>query len=620
MKRKALYIPFIIFSLAIFSSVSTYAVAVDADDFVWIVRSVSISVNAPILAVVPDLSLDPASSSELNALIDEILIQRLTAIVDFIIGYLMIAWAFFLTWPVAIRTVVFISLFPAIIGILTSHVLGIYRNRNEWFKHPEQKLMFSYFIKSGTRQRKMSYTSARTLLYDHKWFIVSFAGLAFRLGNFSDKSKMLTFVLSIVYLPLAIMGIIEMILRTVLGTIWLFCANMAHRLLLLGTKLISYLAIPLVMAVDKVFRKVQYCPHCFDTFTLPEFTCPKCRAVHNQLIPSRCGALFVRCGCNNTFLPCTAFTGRSQLAAFCPACKGDLVAANAKQFSIQLVGGASAGKTAYLAAFQHLYIEHANTKDNLAVYGKPTELFHGLESMYMSGFSEATSGGTSQTYSIVHKYGKRASDNLVIYDIPGEVIIDGSYSRNPKNFGFCDGLIFIVDPLSIQAVRDDCVTEGESEALVNYSHDDVDTVIVQFINQFAKIKGLSAKRMSDIPVAVIISKVDVKVIKREVGAPKIRALFNKNQSAYGGSESIARDTICKAYLSKLGLDNALNNIDATFSNVRYFPVSAMGRINGEGMPYDPVGVIEPIAWIAKEGRSNTSQLFNIETRELQTTY
>ena len=543
--------------------------------------------------------------------------QAVGGINEFIKNFILEAREFFDSLPSSIKTITNFLIFLAFIGIITSHFLGIRKNRNEWKKHPNYELMYNYFNGSGVHRRKRSFHDARVLLYDRKWSWVSIAGLSYRLGNYSHDSKVLTFLLSLIYIPAAILGFFEMVFRIVIGTVWLIAFNILHRILLFVTKYISILAIPIFKSIDRLLRKKQYCPHCYNDFLLPEFICPKCGKVHKQLIPGRCGILFARCVCNNVFLPCTTFTGRSHLDSNCPACKGGLVVANAKQFSIQLIGGASAGKTSFLAAFQHLYIKKANQKEGLSVYGEPKSQFDDLERMFQTGISEATAGGTSQTYNFVHKYGKgAASDNLVIYDIPGEVIVDGTYARNPKNFGFCDGLVFIVDPLSIQAVRDDCISEDESEALINYSQDNIDTVIVQFIQQFTKIKGLSASEMSDIPVAVVISKVDLKVVKREVGGPKIRTIFNRNPMEYKNNEGIARDKICRDYLSNLGLNNALNNIDAIFSNVHYFPVSAIGRIVGEEMPYEPIGVMEPISWIVKDGRGNMSNLL-IEEKERQ---
>jgi len=555
----------------------------------------------------------PLEYSELNALIDEIIFQKLREVIQFLKKYLSIVWAFFLSWPALIKNTIFVSLFPASIGIITSHVLGIYRNRNEWHKHPDHNFMYSYFIKSGTLQRKESYKDAQVLLRDHKWLWVSFAGLAFRLGNYANKSIMLMFVMSFVYIPLSVLGFVEMALRILFGTIWLMVFNMIHRLMLLATKLISFLMIPISSIIDRIMRRTQHCPHCYETFILPEFICPACGKAHRQLIPGNCGVLFVRCVCNRIFLPCTSFTGRSRLTPRCPTCTGKLVVANAKHLSISIIGGNYVGKTAYITAFSNLYTGRTNIKNTLTIEGKPDDYFDELNTMFRSGKTEAEH--ESRTYSIVHKHRKSKKVNLVFFDTLAEHIISDVFPRSPKYFGFCDGIILIIDPLSIQSVRDEFVKNKKRKNIKHYSDDDIDKMVVQFIHQYTTIRGFSTGKMSNVPVAVLINKIDIEVVKLEIGLAEIKALYNKNPSVYGNSERVARDKICKAYLSKIGLANMLNNIEAIFTNVSFFPVSAIGHIVEEGVAYAPIGVIEPVAWIAKERHSRKVAYLLNEMRE-----
>ena len=115
--------------------------------------------------------------------------------------------------------------------------------------------------------------------------------------------------------------------------------------------------------------------------------------------------------------------------------------------------------------------------------------------------------------------------------------------------------------------------------------------------------------MSRVPVAVLINKSDIEVVNREIGWDAINELFNQNPAAYNNKLDIARDQICKEYMLKIGLVNVMNNIEATFSNVSFFPVSAIGHIAEDGVAYTPVGVINPVAWIAKESRSKIARFF-----------
>jgi GTPase SAR1 family protein len=553
--------------------------------------------------VSPESNLD---YSEINALIDRILIQKISVVIQFIKKYLLIVRAFFLSWPPLIKKAIFVSFFPALIGIIASHVIGIYINRNKWQKHPNYDLMYSYFIKSGALQRKESYKAAHSLLRDYKWSLVSFAGLAFRLGNYANKSVMLMFVLSFAYIPLSIFGFIEMVLRISLGTVWLFAFNMLHILMLFVAKLITRLFIPVSYIVDSIVRKTQYCPHCYEKFDLPEFICPVCGKTHKRLIPGSCGILFARCACNKVFLPCVSFTGRSRLASKCPSCQGELAAANARHFSIVLIGGSSAGKTAFVAAFSNLYAALAKYRRNLTIEGKPAGYFNELNDMFSSG--KRVTDNESRTYSLIHKHGKTESDNLVLYDTLAEYVVSDSFPRSPKYFRFCDGIVIVIDPLNIKSVQNKFGKDETGENMVNISTDDANQLVVQFIRQYNAICGISTGIISNTPLAVLINKADVEAVKREIGRETIKALYDENPSVYNNNENAARDKICKAYLEKIGLGNMLNNIEATFANIGFFPVSAMGHMAEEGRAFTPVGVTEPIAWIAQKRHSGLSAL------------
>lgn len=510
---------------------------------------------------------------------------------------------FFGTLPPMVRTTFYILLALAVIGILMSHIKGIIKNKDEWKKHPKSSLMFSYFCGTGAHQRKLIYKDAHAFLRDRKWSWISIAGLSWRLGNFTHPSKVLAFGCSLVYLPAAILGFVEMVLRYVIGTVYLFAISLVHRLILLALRLISYLLIPLWQIADKLTRINQHCPVCYETLSLPAFRCPHCGKIHKDLVPSRCGIMIARCECGG-FMASSVLTGRSQIDAVCPVCEADLVAANVKQFSVQLVGGNTSGKTAFLASFQHLYLDRTFGVRNLTVYGKPQEYFDDLETMYQGGQTQPSSSTSVLTYSLLHKIGRTNKHSLVIYDIPDEVVLNGGYERNPRNLGFTDGVLIIIDPLSVGSVRDECLKSGDEHEVDNYSTDDVNEVIVEFVHQFSSITGRVAKRQIDVPVAIVINKADVKVVKREIGLPKIKASYNANPGTYRNDITLACDKICRAYLERLGLDNALNNLDGIFSNVRYFPVSAMGHPSAAGKTFEPFGVMEPITWMEQEANSS----------------
>ena len=534
------------------------------------------------------------------------LFETIKAIIDAVVSVLLdLAQPFiefFDSLPVYVKTFLYIAFIFAVIGILTSHVLGIFHNRREWKPRPGGRLMFSYFCGTGTFQWNKAYREAFGLLADRRWSWASPAGLAYRLGNFEHDSKLLLFACSLLYLPLAILGFVEMAIRIILGTIWLLVSGMVHGIALFVLWLGSCLLIPLWNIADSIARVEQHCPHCYKSFGLPGFICPSCGTMHKQLIPSLCGILAARCECGR-FLPGTAVTGRSKLKAVCPECGHNLIASNASQFSIQVIGGNSSGKTAFLSAFQHVYLARGTRTSKFSISGTPKGEHEQFERMFKSGITEPSSPDTVTVYNLVHSYRRKKRHKLVFYDMPDEVILSGAYETNQLHFEYSDGIIIIVDPLSFPMVRGECQREGDNKAAQNYSLDDIGTMIIQFSQQFSDVVGYSARRMIDTPVAVVINKSDIKTVKRKVGLPRIKTTYSANPGNYNNDISVARDAICREYLESLGLGNVLNNLDAKFSNVRYFSMSAIGHISAEGKPFEPFGVIDPVKWIAKEGKA-----------------
>ena len=89
--------------------------------------------------------------------------------------------------------------------------------------------------------------------------------------------------------------------------------------------------------------------------------------------------------------------------------------------------------------------------------------------------------------------------------------------------------------------------------------------------------------------------------------PRIKAQYKKAPENYNNDLSIARDEICRAFLNDNGLANVVNNLESVFSEVCYFPMSAVGHSPEAGVAFEPFGVIDPVAWIAKKRQSAVYQ-------------
>ena len=320
------------------------------------------------------------------------------------------------------------------------------------------------------------------------------------------------------------------------------------------------------------------CPNCKRISIVPVFRCPECGTQHANLTPGPYGVLSIKCSCGNK-LPTTIFNGRSRLESLCPYCQTSLAASDAKQFGIQLVGGVSAGKTTFLTAYWHLYLEQLRNDGELEYDCFPQELFDMLENWFQRGTSEVTSERNANMYSVIHKRKDRQPCQMTIYDVAGEAFEDLTGDIQQQQLKYCEGVIFVVDPTA--------TPEANS------------IPISGFVIDFKKMRGVQASKISDIPVSVVISKADL--FKREIGIPKVKSMYatamREQKTGYGQSIEDVRDGVCRNFLVKHGYDAVLNTIDSEFENLRFFSASAIGHAACEGDPYDPWGVLEPVEWI-----------------------
>jgi len=256
----------------------------------------------------------------------------------------------------------------------------------------------------------------------------------------------------------------------------------------------------------------------------------------------------------------------------------ELVTSNARQFGIQLVGGVSSGKTTFLAAFLQKYIEKLGALHYLSYEVSPIDAFKELEYWYQKGLSSSTTERNANMYSIIHKIVRRLPYQLTIYDIAGEAFNEKDEVQQ-QQFKYCEGFIFVIDPTAKSNVANETISS--------------------FVSESKGLTGKHSTNASSIPLAVVISKSDI--FKQDIGLPKI-------QSCIEGNESFeqARNRICKEFLESHNFGNTLNTIEAEYSNVQYFPISAMGHTPISGQSYEPWGVIEPTIWLLNRGNNKYS--------------
>ncbi|MDR1802843.1 MAG: hypothetical protein LBQ94_04495 [Treponema sp.] len=327
------------------------------------------------------------------------------------------------------------------------------------------------------------------------------------------------------------------------------------------------------------------CPKCKRISIVPSFICPDCGMEHKKLTPGPYGVFKRKCSCEKK-MSTTYFNGRSKYRAVCPFCASGLAASDAQQFGIQLVGGVSTGKTTFLTAFWHEYLEYIEPLKktrNISLTTIPKAAFADLEYWFQHGDSSATTETNANMYSLIHRVGNKTPIQMTLYDIAGEAFTSLANDIQQRQFNYCEGIVFVIDHTS---------TPGRTSETVS-----------SFINEFIGLKGSHSTKISDVPVAVIITKADL--CTHEIGLTKIISIYNENVQKNAVAESnasmeLVRNGLCKDFLKDRGFANVMNIIAAKFNNVQYYSVSAIGHPVAQGRKYEPWGVLEPIIWLMRQ--------------------
>lgn len=317
------------------------------------------------------------------------------------------------------------------------------------------------------------------------------------------------------------------------------------------------------------------CANCKRICIVPVFVCPTCGLEHKKLVPGPYGVFKRKCSCG-TSLSTTFLQGRSAYEAHCPFCGTTLLSSSSRQYGIQLVGGVGSGKTTYLAAFWHEYKDWISHRQDISIEQKPEEAFADLEDWFNTGKAESTLETNANMYSIIHTVpGQDTSVQMTIYDIAGEAFESTESGIQQQQFRYCEGFIIVIDPTA--------------------DPEDVSKAVVNFMTGMREFMGKHSVKAASIPVAVIITKSDL--YKKQIGLPSLKASY-RNVSDPGSElpfEQHRNDT-CRAFLIEHGYGNAVNLIEADFSNIQYFSVSAMGHSEEEGQ-YEPWGTLDPVFWL-----------------------
>ena len=369
--------------------------------------------------------------------------------------------------------------------------------------------------------------------------------------------------------------IFAIISSQILALIFVIVFSIIMSVIILVGIIIFYVFFSLLWIIDRTVLLLKSirsrCPHCKRISIIPVFICPTCGLEHKHLVPGPYGVLKRKCACG-TMLSTTFINGRSKYSALCPYCDHELYSSSSIQYGIQLVGGIGTGKTTFLAAFLHEYKKWLISSQNIVCRENPVDAFAELEDWFQTGKAESTSEKNASMYSIIHNSDKNTSIQMTIYDISGETFSYAESDLQQQQLKYCEGFLMVIDPTM-------------APELISIS-------ITNFINSINEMKKGKTSKLSEVPVAIIITKADL--YKTELGLPEIRTSYINSGKNIDFQQY--QNDVCRSFLLRHGYNMPINLIASEFSDICYFPVSAMGH-NLSMHQYEPWGVLEPVFWL-----------------------
>lgn len=492
---------------------------------------------------------------------------------------------------------------------LKNYVIAICNNINflswEWEKSSEPARR-SYFFGPGYVQLRDTVKEAFIML------TVSAGKMSASAKKFADLADgLLGFALGIIALVYKIVGYICIYgIGTALGA----ALAAIHGSVTFAVMVVIYIVFSIVWLVDRLYllkNKIRsICPVCKSRFLIPVFECPDCGAMHRSLVPGPYGIWHHRCDCGRK-LPATFLNGRSSLNAYCPDCGSSLVASDARPVVFQLIGGTKSGKTVYLSAFFHEFVakirKNSALKVEIADEYKP--YFEDLESWYEGGSCPATTQLNSQMYPLIIS-GLGTKRQFSVFDIAGEMF-DGVASEGElaqQQFTYCDGLLFMIDPFSNGRLRAD--RERSNQDVSDFSDMAVEDVASNFINYMVRVGNAKVNTRCSIPLSILITKADIREVRREIGPAKVASIMRNNPDKYATVDE-ARDAMCRQFLIDIGMVSAVEDLETQFSNIHYYPVSAQGH-STDGTAFEPWGIMEAVDWMLPVADSELAAALNPE--------
>lgn len=379
--------------------------------------------------------------------------------------------------------------------------------------------------------------------------------------------------------------------------------------LLVTWSAISYLLIALLAAVNFLhghYYKIFFrCPNCHEQMTIPIYLCPTCGAEHTRLWPSVYGVFRHRCSKCDTRLRTLDAHGRKDLVQKCVECGRPMNKEIGRLINVHIpvIGGPSTGKSNFIITATRKFIEDYAPSEGFDVDFPDVN----DQRLYDTSVQRLSSGRAlvktpniiPQAYNLaVEKSKERIGRILYVYDAAGEAYSTDDNAALQSYFDYVHGLIFIIDPFSIDFFRrrNEDRIKGDMGSLRPSSSRPMEAYERMLTILESKVAFKEGRKYKH-PLAVVVSKTDALDLENQIGQTAAKALMQTESSICLEEDAIS--ILIEQFLIDQQSGNLVRDIRLQFQNVKFFSVSALGRMpdRNDQRPFEPERVLLPLLWV-----------------------
>ncbi|MGD6831896.1 TRAFAC clade GTPase domain-containing protein [Sutcliffiella halmapala] len=386
-----------------------------------------------------------------------------------------------------------------------------------------------------------------------------------------------------------------------IGYLFLVCCSILHFLVCGVISLGTYLYLGVFYILDQFrlkSKKIEtVCPSCYHKSELPDYVCYGCGVSHTNLRPGLFGVRKRKCQCGQV-LPATYYTQRQQLEAKCKGCQKTLRVKEATPFCVSVIGSPSSGKTTFVTSMirnlqEGVAAESGFEADFLYEEEKLKHEQH-VVGMRQGSFPMKTINNKPLAMNIKLSSKKWRNDKLLyIYDPAGEAYNNTKELALHHYYSYLNGLVLIIDPFAMPDLAEAYKEQlTDDPAIANRARDLLDDTFDKLMVHLSKNMGIKETKKLNIPIAIVINKVDAYGLDEMISSREVSAA-----SAEPGTNTVNES--CKSFLSSMGYQFFVKQVESKFSNHQYFYSTSLSQATSKNKHNSA----DPIIWLLKQNKA-----------------